>query len=55
MQFWDRMSLIYTSRPTWCLEIQMNLKELIEPIAALAVDAGKAILEVYATDFDDHL
>ena len=52
MQFWDRMSLIYTSRPTWCLEIQMNLKELIEPIAALAVDAGKAILEVYATDFD---
>ena len=30
----------------------MNLKELIEPIAALAVEAGNAILEVYATDFD---
>jgi len=30
----------------------MNLKELIDPIVALAVDAGQAILEVYATDFD---
>ena len=30
----------------------MNLKELIEPIVALAVDAGEAILEVYSTDFD---
>lgn len=30
----------------------MNLKDLIEPIVALAVDAGDAILEVYATDFD---
>jgi len=30
----------------------MNLNELIEPIASLAADAGKAILEVYATDFD---
>jgi len=30
----------------------MNLKELIDPIANLAVDAGRAILEVYATDFD---
>jgi 3'(2'), 5'-bisphosphate nucleotidase len=30
----------------------MNLKELIEPIVALAIDAGQAILEVYATDFD---
>jgi 3'(2'), 5'-bisphosphate nucleotidase len=30
----------------------MNLKELIDPIANLAVDAGQAILEVYATDFD---
>ncbi|MCH8865817.1 MAG: 3'(2'),5'-bisphosphate nucleotidase CysQ [Proteobacteria bacterium] len=30
----------------------MNLKELIDPIAALAIDAGQAILEVYATDFD---
>ena len=30
----------------------MNLKDLIEPIVALAGEAGKAILEVYATDFD---
>ena len=30
----------------------MNLNELIDPIVDLAVDAGKAILEVYATDFD---
>lgn len=30
----------------------MNLKELISPIVDLAVDAGQAILEVYATDFD---
>jgi 3'(2'), 5'-bisphosphate nucleotidase len=30
----------------------MNLKELIDPITDLAVDAGRAILEVYATDFD---
>ena len=29
----------------------MNLKELMNPIVDLAVDAGKAILEVYATDF----
>ena len=30
----------------------MNLKDLIEPISALAIEAGGAILEVYATDFD---
>lgn len=30
----------------------MNLIELIEPIVALAADAGQAILKVYATDFD---
>ena len=30
----------------------MKLKELIDPIVDLIVDAGKAILEVYATDFD---
>ncbi len=30
----------------------MNLKELIDPIVNLAADAGKEILEVYATDFD---
>lgn len=32
----------------------MKLVELIEPVVALAVDAGNAILEVYATDFDVH-
>ena len=30
----------------------MNLEKLIEPIVTLAVQAGNAILEVYATDFD---
>ena len=30
----------------------MDLENLIEPIAALAVEAGTVILEVYATDFD---
>ena len=30
----------------------MNLKHLIEPVVSLAIDAGAAILEVYATDFD---
>ena len=30
----------------------MNCAELIEPIVALAREAGDAILEVYATDFD---
>ena len=30
----------------------MNLKGLIEPVVALAIEAGEAILEVYATDFD---
>ncbi len=30
----------------------MNPKSLVEPIVALAEDAGRAILEVYATDFD---
>jgi 3'(2'), 5'-bisphosphate nucleotidase len=30
----------------------MNYTDLIEPIAALAHEAGEAILEVYATDFD---
>jgi 3'(2'), 5'-bisphosphate nucleotidase len=30
----------------------MNLKELMNPIVDLAVDAGQVILEVYATDFD---
>ena len=29
----------------------MNLEDLINPIAALAAEAGRAILEVYATDF----
>lgn len=30
----------------------MNLEGLIEPVVALAREAGNAILEVYATDFD---
>ena len=30
----------------------MNLENLIEPIVEIAIDAGKAILEVYATEFD---
>ena len=30
----------------------MNYGDLIEPIVALAIDAGDRILEVYATDFD---
>ncbi|MDH3338731.1 MAG: 3'(2'),5'-bisphosphate nucleotidase CysQ [Gammaproteobacteria bacterium] len=30
----------------------MHLKELVEPVVSLAVEAGKAILEVYATEFD---
>ncbi len=30
----------------------MDLKSLVEPIVALAEDAGRAILEVYSTDFD---
>jgi len=30
----------------------VNLEKLIEPIVALAVQAGNAILEVYATEFD---
>ena len=30
----------------------MDLKSLVDPIVALAEDAGRAILEVYSTDFD---
>ena len=30
----------------------MNPRELIDPITELAIEAGQAILEVYATDFD---
>ena len=30
----------------------MNLDELVEPITELAIEAGNAILTVYATDFD---
>ncbi len=30
----------------------MNLPQLIDPVVSLAVEAGKAILEVYASDFD---
>lgn len=30
----------------------MQLEKLIDPIVALAIEAGNAILEIYATDFD---
>lgn len=30
----------------------MNLPQLIDPVVAIAAEAGKAILEVYASDFD---
>ena len=30
----------------------MNLPQLIDPVVSLAAEAGRAILEVYATDFD---
>ena len=30
----------------------MDLQSLVEPIVALAEKAGRAILEVYSTDFD---
>ena len=30
----------------------MNLDQLVEPITELAIEAGNAILTVYATDFD---
>jgi 3'(2'), 5'-bisphosphate nucleotidase len=30
----------------------MNLSQLIDPVVVLATKAGKAILEVYASDFD---
>jgi 3'(2'), 5'-bisphosphate nucleotidase len=33
-------------------EDNMDLKSLVEPIVALAEDAGRAILEVYSTDFE---
>ena len=42
----------YTARPVCQQEIDMELKSLVEPIVALAEDAGRAILEVYSTDFD---
>ena len=29
----------------------MDLKSFIDPVVALAQDAGRAILEVYSTDF----
>ena len=46
------MSLFYTARPCSRPDVYMNQNELINPLVDLAVDAGKAILEVYATDFD---
>jgi 3'(2'), 5'-bisphosphate nucleotidase len=46
------MSLFYTARPYSRPDTRMNLKEMIDPIVSLAIDAGQEILEVYATDFD---
>ena len=31
---------------------ELNLEKLLEPVVALAIEAGDAILAVYATDFD---
>ena len=33
-------------------DVRMNLSRLVDPVVAIAADAGKAILEVYASDFD---
>lgn len=33
-------------------DVGMNLSQLIDPLVGIARDAGKAILEVYASDFD---
>ncbi len=45
------MSLLYCA-PRIRLEDPMDSRDLINPIVDLAVKAGEAILEVYATDFD---
>lgn len=42
----------YTARPVDLQSLDMELESLIEPIVALAEDAGRAILEVYSTDFE---
>ena len=34
------------------MDKQMDLQALVEPVVAMAAQAGNAILEVYATDFD---
>jgi 3'(2'), 5'-bisphosphate nucleotidase len=46
------MSLFYTARPIGLLEYIMDLENLLEPVTAIAIEAGNAILAVYATDFD---
>jgi len=46
------MSLLYTARRALQVEEPMNPEDFIEPVVALATEAGNAILEVYATDFD---
>jgi len=33
-------------------DIRMNLPKLIDPVVSLAAEAGRAILQVYASDFD---
>jgi len=43
--------LLYCA-PDLLQEDGMDLKSLVEPIVALAEDAGRAILEVYSTDFE---
>ena len=40
----------YTARPV-ALQDRHGMKSLIDPIVALAEEAGRAILEVYSTDF----
>ncbi len=42
----------YTARPENLQDHYMDLKSLIEPVVALAEDAGRAILAVYSTDFE---
>jgi 3'(2'), 5'-bisphosphate nucleotidase len=49
--------LFYTAQPVGQLEAivhieAVNLDKLLDPVAALAIEAGDAILAVYATNFD---
>lgn len=51
MRFLNRLSLLYFAAPI-STDRLMDLQALIEPVVKMAEDAGNAILEVYATDFD---